>query len=117
MNKARKDVQLGIFVHHIYELKRGLRGLVLYKADKFLKRKIENRLKREKMAFIVYSLGESHINVFFGNVLCVEVVKRINKEHLNDYTAEEDFMLGIMLGYGLIPQIERFLNYKKKHKE
>jgi len=47
--------------------------------------------------------------VFFGNRVCIEVLKRFGKRSLADFTAEEDFVLGIMLGYDRLKQCERYL--------
>ena len=107
MNKRR------LFDDYILQLKKGLRKFALYTINKSEKKKIEDRLKKEKIPYLVYTVKKNNINVFFGNALCVEIIKTFGEKNLNDYTAEEDFMLGIMLGYGLIPQAKRYLKYKK----
>jgi len=67
-----------VFTHHIQEYKKGLRALVLYTTKK---------------------VNGTKINVFFGNPICVAVIKQMNITSLSNLTAEEDFILGTMLGY------------------
>jgi hypothetical protein len=102
------------FNGYIRDLKRGLRKFALYTADKSERQKIENRLKKEEISYFIWSVKENNINVFFGNKLCVKVVKRIGEKSLSDYTPEEDFILGTLLGYGLLQQCQRFLDRKEK---
>ncbi len=111
--KGGLEMNEALFGKYIYELKKGLRNLVLYTTDKSLRRKIEKRLKKEEITYIIYPVKENNINIFFGDALCIEVIRTINKQYLYDYTPEEDFMLGMMLGYGVSQQCERFLNYKR----
>lgn len=42
---------------------------------------------------------------------CVDVVKTFSPK-LNELTAEQDFILGIMLGYDRVKQCERYLKIK-----
>ncbi|NLF41588.1 MAG: DUF2023 family protein, partial [Bacteroidales bacterium] len=52
--------------------------------------------------------------VFFGAKDCVEVVKTFVQKKLNELTPEQDFMLGIMLGYDRLKQCGRYLTQKNK---
>ena len=113
MKKVKREVQMGIFVHHIYEFKKGLRNLVLCTIDKLLKERIVSRLKREEIDYLIYPVGDNKINVFFGDTSCVRVIESIDKEKLQDYTDEEDFILGIMLGYNMVKQCDRFIRRKR----
>jgi len=51
--------------------------------------------------------------VFFGNPICIEVIKQMNLESLSSLTDEEDFILGTMLGYDRVKQCERYLKKKR----
>ena len=99
---------MSIFFHHIYEFRKGLRNLVLYTGDVAERVTIEQRLQREEIAHVVQESGGRRINVFFGNPACVGIVKPWVDRPLNKWTPEEDFMLGIMLGYDRIQQCRRF---------
>lgn len=100
---------------HIYEYKRGIRRLVLHTAPIEEQPFIEKRLTKCDFAHHIVPVSERKINVFFGDPRCVEVVRSIDKPRLRDYSPEEDFLLGIMLGYDLAAQCDRYLGKKKKH--
>lgn len=70
---------------------------------------IERRLKENGIAYLIWPLNESHINVFFGHFYCIEVLMRFNKTSLTQLSPEEDYILGIMLGYDRLLQCKRFL--------
>lgn len=54
-------------------------------------------------------MNNEKINVFFGAKDCVDVVKTFVSKKLNELTPEQDFILGIMLGYDRLKQCERYL--------
>ena len=99
---------------HIYEYRRGVRQLVLHTAPIEERAFIEKRLLRYGFAHHIVPVGERKLNVFFGDSRCVAVVRNINKSRLCDYTPEEDFLLGVMLGYELTAQCDRYLGKKRK---
>ncbi len=105
-----------VFAHHIYEFKKGLRNLILHTTHKAMKEKIIIRLEKEKIPYLIYPVGENNINILFGEAKCIDVIKSFKKQSLNDYTDEEDYILGIMLGYDCIKQCERYLKRKLKEK-
>ncbi|MGB6128939.1 MAG: DUF2023 family protein [Psychrilyobacter sp.] len=100
-----------VFVHHIYEYEKGLRNLVLHTTSKDNLEMIEMKLGKRKINYKIYETKNNNLNIFFGAEECVEVIKKIGKDYLGDYTAEEDFILGIMLGYDRKKQCERFMKY------
>ena len=69
----------------------------------------ESRLRRNAIVFIVRKVNDSKINIFFGDPDCVAVVASFGDKPLNVLSPEEDFMLGIMLGYSRIEQCRRYL--------
>jgi len=108
--KKQQQAELSVFMHHIYEFKKGLRSLILTTEKNSNKEYIENRLKKEKIAYIIEPVSEksSNINVFFGNEDCINVIKTFNQP-LSKLSDEQDFMLGIMLGYDKILQCQRYM--------
>jgi hypothetical protein len=100
-----------VFVHHIYEYEKGLRNLVLHTTSKNNLAMIVMKLGNRKIDYKIYETKNEKLNIFFGAKECVEVIKKIGKDYLVDYTAEEDFILGIMLGYDRRKQCERFMRY------
>lgn len=105
-----------VFNHHIYEYKKGLRNLILHTACKSDREKIIERLERNKIAYVIHDISPKKINVFFGCRICIDVINRIEQQDLSQYTDEQDFILGSLLGYDLVKQCERYLNRKNKAK-
>lgn len=103
-----------VLVHHIYEYEKGLRNLILHTTSKNLKLEIEKRLNKKNIPFIIHEISGNKINIYFGNQHCIDVVNSINKVNLSEYTPEEDYILGIMLGYDRVKQCQRFLDRKNK---
>ncbi len=97
-----------VFRHHLYEYQKGLRNLILHTTCAGNRGEIERLLLKHGIASQIYPLRNGHINVFFGADACVEVIRTIGKSSLNAYTAEEDFILGIMLGYDRLLQCRRY---------
>ena len=105
---------LRVFYHHIYEYKKGLRNLVLTTEKAANKDVIESRLQREEIPYLINDVNNKNINVFFGNPDCIRVVKTFDKK-LDKITPEQDFMLGIMLGYDKILQCRRYFTMCDKY--
>lgn len=102
---------LRVFHHHIYEYKKGIRNLILTTEKAKYRESIEKRLQNEKIDYVIHEIPNDKINVYFGEKDCVDVVKTLNPK-LNELTAEQDFILGIMLGYDRVKQCERYLKIK-----
>ena len=100
---------MNVFNHHVYEYRKGIRRLILHTTAKAQQAAIEAALRRKKISYLLYPLGAGKINVFFGDAPCIEVIKTFNKRNLFELTDEEDFILGIMLGYDTAKQCERYL--------
>lgn len=104
-----------VFNHHIYEYRKGLRNLILHTTATANYFDIKSRLEKLCIDYQIYVLNDKAINVFFGDRNCVEIIRKINKEKLVEYTPEEDFILGTMLGYCRKQQCERYLKLKSKN--
>ena len=101
-----------IFNHHIYEFKKGLRNLVLCTLSLDDTLPAINKLYKYDISNIVWEVSDNKVNIFFGNSECIEVIKSFNKKSLTQLTSEEDFILGIMLGYDRLLQCKRYLERK-----
>ncbi|AQQ09848.1 hypothetical protein L21SP3_01667 [Sedimentisphaera cyanobacteriorum] len=117
LEKRRISGGMEVFLHHFYEYKKGLRNLVLHTCYRDIGYGIICKLEHHNIEYLIYPLGKKRINVFFGNTDCLEIVRRIGKLCLSRYTAEEDFILGIMLGYDRCQQCERYLRLKQTRNE
>ncbi len=103
-----------VFYHHMYEYRKGLRNMILHTLSAEHRNWVEERLRKANIAYQIYPLKKGNINVFFGASECVDVVRAIGKAQLNDYTPEEDFILGTMLGYDRLIQCRRYLELVQK---
>lgn len=102
-----------VFRHLVYEYQKGLRDLSLFTCQVELLGKIKKSLDTQKIDCLIYPLEGDKINIFFGCPLCIEIVKGFSSSDLSCITNEEDFILGMMLGYGKNQQYQRFLGRKK----
>lgn len=98
--------------HHIYEYQKGLRHLVLHTMRAEDRDLAERKLNSYSVDYIVVPVNETKINIFFGKKECVDVVRTFCDKPLNKLSAEQDFILGIMLGYDRLAQCKRFMNRK-----
>lgn len=102
-----------VFYHLVYEYQKGLRDLCLFTCSDELSEKIKKSLELQKIEYSICPLENNKINVFFGMPSCLEIIKKFSCEDLNKITTEEDFILGMMLGYAKPQQYQRFLDKKK----
>jgi len=107
--------ELRVFLHHIYEYKKGLRNLILTTENKSNKDIIVHRLESEKISYLIQNVNDKKINVFFGNPDSIKVIDSFKQQKLNEYTPEQDFILGTLLGYDKIQQCQRYLKMKSKN--
>lgn len=98
-----------IFCHHVYEYWKGLRNLILHTAPLSDLPLIAHKLDHHKIPYLIHHIGSDRINVFFGHPDCIAVVKKFGTIDLSSLTDEQDFILGIMLGYDRMQQCSRYL--------
>ncbi|MGI6076481.1 MAG: DUF2023 family protein [Pyramidobacter sp.] len=103
-----------VFRHHVYEYKKGLRNLILHTAPQRDLPEICRILKAEKIPCRVVRLENGYANVFFGSEDCIRVLEIIGSKGLDRFTKEEDFILGIMLGYGRLVECRRFIELSER---
>lgn len=101
-----------VLYHHIYEYKKGIRRLVLHTMKSKYREYAEQRLKDSGICYWIQIVNEKTINVFFGDRECVEVICSFGGKFLNQYTPEEDFILGVLLGYDPTKQCQRYMEMK-----
>lgn len=108
------DANFRIFTHHIYEFQKGLRNLVLHTVNSNTKEDVQYYLRRKNIPFHIQSVTDKKINVFFGDKRCIDIIKSFEITSLSLLTDEQDFILGIMLGYDQRLQCERYLKRKSE---
>lgn len=106
-----------LFYHQIYEFQKGVRNLILCTESKENKAIIENRLKKKNISYLIHEIPNDKINIYFGNRICIEIIKNFATVNLKELSREQDFILGIMLGYDKVQQCERYLIRKDLHKK
>ena len=84
-----------VLVHHIYEYEKGLRNLILHTTSKDLKDKIEEKLNRKKIPYIIHEIPHEKINIYFGNNYCIDVVKSIDKVNLSAILMKKTIFWGL----------------------
>ena len=104
---------LDVFHHLLYEISRGLRDLALYTIQPEDQERIQSQLEEEGISFLFRPIEDGRVNVFFGHASCINVVKKFGSCPHCELTPEQDFMLGIMLGYDRTKQCERYLTRKQ----
>lgn len=102
-----------VFYHLVYEYQKGLRDLCLHTCLKEFEEKITATLKNQNINYLICPIESNKINIFFGMPACLEIIKQFSCEELNKLSVEEDFILGMMLGYAKPQQYERFLARKQ----
>lgn len=111
--ELQQIADLKVFNHHIYEFKKGIRSLILTTEKSKYKEKIENKLQKENIDYVIHELDNNNMNVYFGEKPCIDVVRTFDTR-LNKLTPEQDFMLGIMLGYDKVKQCSRYLDFRQR---
>ncbi len=106
-----------VFRHHLYEYRKGLRNLVLHTLPGIRRKCVEAKLASEGIDYVIQELPSGSFNVFFGADECVAVVREIGRQSLSKYTAEEDFILGTMLGYGRLQQCIRYIKMRSNRSD
>lgn len=99
-----------VMTHLIYEYKKGLRNLALITLPAINRQNAENMLTLKGIDYIVQEVSAEKINIFFGDIRCLNIVRSFNQPSLSKLSNEQDFILGIMLGYDRTKQCERYLS-------
>ncbi|MFT3992937.1 MAG: DUF2023 family protein [Dysgonomonas sp.] len=98
-----------VFYHLIYEFKKGVRDLMLCTLTADTESMVKSKLDKNGICYTIQKLKNGNINVFFGKEECLSVANKICKDKpLNLLTPEEDFILGILLGYSISEQCNRY---------
>lgn len=100
---------LRLFHHHVYEYGRGVRALFLMTLSCEEAAVVGAKLAHHGIDHFVQEVSRAKVNVFFGRPAYVEVARAIVTRPLNLLSAEEDFMLGTLLGYDREQQCRRYL--------
>lgn len=108
-----RTVEMQILTHHIYEYNKGLRNLVLHTMSTQEKDNAIELLTNRSISYCFAKVNADKVNLFFGDEVCIKIIRSFGGKSLSEYTDEEDFMLGTMLGYNRILQCQRYVKRKE----
>jgi len=100
-----------LFSHMIYEYKKGIRRLVLYTARCPEADDCRLKLRKNSISWFETESKDGKVNFFFGDAHCISIIESFGTKPLNELDEKEDFILGVLLGYDLTRQCERYLAY------
>jgi len=104
-----KAAAIAMLPHYLYEFRKGVRQLFLLTLSLDEATAVRERLEREHVAMHVQDVTTTKLNLYFGQSRFVEIARRIAVRPLHQLSPEEDFMLGILLGYEHGQQCQRYL--------
>lgn len=113
------EADLKVLYHLIYEYEKGVRPFVLYTIDRRLIPLASKKLDSYGIDFFLREIpgSQTAVNLFFGNASCVEAMQTILADKkLEDLSAEEDFILGAILGYDLSRQCIRYCKRRERER-
>jgi len=112
MRTTNISTEMKVLMNHIYEFNKGVRRMVLFTCNKKYGNQAVERLESQGIPYVLQSVGQQNLNVYFGRRECLDAIRLIVTRPLNQLTPEEDFILGAMLGYDICAQCERYCKRK-----
>ena len=100
---------ISLLPQYLYELGKGVRQLFMLTMTPREAQAVQARLDRDGIAFYRQRVNEEKVNLYFGNAQFVAVAQRLAIRPVCQLSAEEDFILGTLLGYDREQQCRRYL--------
>ena len=97
-----------VFLHHIYEYKKGLRHLILHTTAATHKEAIDKILTDLNISHIFVETAPSKINVFFGDSCNIEIIRTYGYYDLSNFTNEQDLIPVALPGHNSDLQNKRY---------
>lgn len=111
---SHPDIRL--LFNRIYEYQKGIRHLFLSTIEIDLVEYVCYKLDQEGIPYLLQPIPrqKERYNLFFGRRECIDAVRVLVVDRsLSTLSAEEDFMLGVMLGYDTCMQCHRYCKKKQ----
>lgn len=89
---------LKLFMHQIYEYRKGVRPLVLCTMCNDCAQIMCKRLDEQGISYIEQPVSSNKVNLYFGKEACLDVVRTFVHKPMHVLTPAEDFMLGACSG-------------------
>jgi hypothetical protein len=100
--------KLKVFSHLMYECRKGVRSAALCTLRSEWEAQAVAKLETSGIDYLVCRVTSRKINIFFGEKVCIDVLRSFCHKPLNELSPEEDFMLGAILGYSVCEQCRRY---------
>ena len=113
MSDCTENAEIRIFLHYIYEYKKGVRKMILCTFPRRYAGYMTERLAGQGIEYLIQDVTPDKVNLFFGRGECLDVIRTFVHKPLNRLTPEEDYMLGVLLGYDLSQQCFRYCERKR----
>ncbi len=101
---------LKILAHNLYEYDKGVRQMFMMTLGPHDADAVIRRLRGRGIDYHVHPVSAAKTNVFFGRPAWIDTVREVVRKPLNQLSPQEDFILGILLGYDKELQCRRFLS-------
>lgn len=82
--------------------------MILHTMNRHYYLKVIQKLQANDITFKVVHISDTKFNVFFGDPSCIEVASTFVDKPLNELSDQEDFILGVLLGYDIKEQCKRY---------
>lgn len=103
-----------VFHHNLYEYRKGVRPLFMMTMTVAEAKPVVDALTKASIDHHVHTVTDTKVNVFFGRPALVAMIDKIVTKPLSRLSPEEDFIVGILLGYDKEEQCRRFLARSKQ---
>lgn len=104
---------LKILAHNLYEYDKGVRQMFMMTLGSHDADVVIRRLRGRGIDYYVHPVSTAKTNLFFGRAVWIDTVREVVRKPLNQLSPQEDFILGILLGYDKELQCRRFLSLKR----
>ena len=72
----------------------------------------EGQRRKKRVQMLRHQDTAQRLEDHEGKKQCVDLINSFGNKPLNEYTDEEDFILGVLLGYDKIAECERYMSRK-----
>lgn len=112
-----QNTNSSILGHYLYELRKGVRKMALHTTHANRLPMELARIQRHHINYLVLKGNNNRMNVLLGNQECLDVIASFQETNLSLFSIEQDFILGILLGYGMEQQCQRYLGLSEKRQQ
>lgn len=74
MRTTTEPIEMKVLTNHIYELRKGVRQMVLFTCNKKYGEQIAGRLESKGIPYVLQPAGQQNLNFYFGRRECLETL-------------------------------------------